>query len=274
MKKVLLAGPWVGELGWELFCWQGHIRKIAHQYDKVIVFCKTGHEVLYSDFTDSFITFDIPVHLSSDMWMCEGVSIQKMIDEVKELYTDKLLPFNTGISITNGNITVMKDMPFLNQKFIRYRSDSLDQKFDLIFHPRNKRVGDDRNWGRDKWQQLVDALKQRFSIAVIGNHESFELDGTRSFRNIPLEQTISLMNRCRLVVGQSSGPIHLAALAGARHLVWSDEKNRNRFEKIWNPLKTKCIFFSEKRYDPTVGDIYGFIESEMTKQKSIWSKLI
>ena len=34
--KILLAGPWVGEFGWELFCWQGFLRKLSKQYDKVI----------------------------------------------------------------------------------------------------------------------------------------------------------------------------------------------------------------------------------------------
>ncbi len=36
-EKLLLAGPWVGEFGWELFCWQGHLRRISKNYNKTIV---------------------------------------------------------------------------------------------------------------------------------------------------------------------------------------------------------------------------------------------
>lgn len=32
--KTLLASHWVGEFGWELFGWQGHLRRISKEYDK------------------------------------------------------------------------------------------------------------------------------------------------------------------------------------------------------------------------------------------------
>ena len=46
MNNILLAGPWVGEFGWELFCWQAHIRWLSKQFDKTIVISRKGHKFL------------------------------------------------------------------------------------------------------------------------------------------------------------------------------------------------------------------------------------
>jgi len=274
MKKILLAGPWVGELGWELFCWQGHIRWLSKKYDKVIVLCRKGHEFLYSDFTDHFVTFQVAPQLSADMWMCEGIDIDMLVGSVKDQYTEVLLPFNIGVYLDGtGNITTRPGEAYHRQRFIRYKSDTLDKRYDLIFHPRNKRVGDSRNWDRSNWQSLVDLLKDQYSIAVIGNNESFQLDGVADHRNISIEDSVALMNRCRLVVGQSSGPMHLAALAGAKHLVWSHEKNRARFKTIWNPLTTPCIFYGEKDFNPAVDDISIQVQFALNAKNSIWSRI-
>ena len=32
--KRLIAGPWVGEFGWELFAWQGYIRALSRHLKK------------------------------------------------------------------------------------------------------------------------------------------------------------------------------------------------------------------------------------------------
>ncbi len=64
--KTLLAGPWIGEFGWELFGWQGCIRILAKKYDEVIVIGRTGHDFLYGDFADIYIDFD------PKGWECSG----------------------------------------------------------------------------------------------------------------------------------------------------------------------------------------------------------
>jgi len=28
-KSLLIAGPWLGEFGWELFAWQGYVRYVS-----------------------------------------------------------------------------------------------------------------------------------------------------------------------------------------------------------------------------------------------------
>ena len=69
MSSTLLAGPWVGEFGWELFCWQGIVRSISKDFDKTIVIGRPGHGTIYEDFCDDFIEFD-PASYHTDGWRC------------------------------------------------------------------------------------------------------------------------------------------------------------------------------------------------------------
>jgi len=36
MKK-LIAGPWVGEFGWELFAWQAYVRALSRNFDHTTI---------------------------------------------------------------------------------------------------------------------------------------------------------------------------------------------------------------------------------------------
>lgn len=258
-NKTLLAGPWIGEFGWELFTWQGYIRSIAHEYDKIIIVSRAGHELLYEDFMSEFISINIPENALSDSWFCHGLSqdfVDKYIINIK--YDIRIPAKNIGFLYYPNGIP-QTSPEFLNQKFIKYKSDTLDKCFDIIVHPRNKNLGNERNWGKMEWQTLVNLLSKKFTIGVIGNHEAFQLDNAEDCRKISIRDTVSLMNRTKLVVGQSSGPMHLASLSGTPHLVWSSEHNRNRYERYWNPFNCPVYFYSEMNWNPTPEFIYNKI---------------
>jgi hypothetical protein len=258
-SKILLAGPWIGEFGWELFCWQGYIRSIAHEYSKVIVASRAGHELLYEDFISEFIPIQVPENALSDSWFCRGISPDFADKYIANIKYDIRIPAKSIGFLYYGNGIPAISKEFLNQKFIKYKSDTLDKHFDILVHPRNKNLGNERNWGKNEWQNLVNLLSKRFTVAVIGNHEAFQLDNAKDYRKLSIRDTVSLMNRCKLVVGQSSGPMHLASLSGTPHLVWSSEHNRNRYFKYWNPFQTPVYFYSEMGWNPTPEFIYNKI---------------
>jgi len=66
------------------------------------------------------------------------------------------------------------------------------------------------------------------------------------------------MAATRLVVGPSSGPMHLASLCGTPHLVWTDQirysaiqvNNRKRYETLWNPFCTPCWVLDTQGWAP------------------------
>jgi len=55
--KILFAGPWVGEFGWELFCWHAYVRTLSKFYDKTICVSGEHSRFLYEDFCDHYIDF-------------------------------------------------------------------------------------------------------------------------------------------------------------------------------------------------------------------------
>ena len=259
-SKTLLAGPWCGEFGWELFCWQGYLRKVSKKYKKIIVISRTGHELLYEDFADEFHAYDTPA-AEANMWFGFN-NINRRQKFLNGFTFDKYLePFNIGYGVNQGLASII-DKEFHNQEFIKYSANTINEHHDIIIHPRNKLIGSDRNWNKSNWQRLVDVLlKKEYSIAGIGTDEAFQLDGVKDYRNISIRDTVSLMNRAKLVVGQSSGPLHLASLSGTPHLVWSDERNYPRYKKHWNPHKTQVIYCAKGGWNPNI----SLIKNEIIK---------
>lgn len=275
-NKVLLAGPWVGEFGWELFTWQGYVRKQSKNFEKTIVISKTGHEFLYSDFCDEFIRFELPKGYYSDSWFCRDINMNVVSTQHLLINFIKKLDFNHRLDpniICNNMFLLPGDgrakigKYFYDQEYVLYKSNTIDKHYDIILHPRNKGVGDKRNWGKDKWESLVDKLKKDHSIAIIGNDEAFSLSDVDDYRNKSIEDTVSLLNRTKLIAGQSSGPLHLASLCGTPQLIWSSEHNRIRYEKHWNPFNIPTYFYSDMGWNPTVEFIYEKINNVLVTYK-------
>ena len=261
MEKILLAGPWVGEFGWELFCWQGYVRKLSKNYDKTIVIGRPNQKFLYQDFCDEYIDFD-PIGFKTDSWMCNDcIRFENQINTIP--HTDYLDGnFDIGFRYAQNGMFDIKGM-FKEQEFLKYKSNTLSNGYDIIFHCRNKMTGSDRNWGKKEWIELFEMLKDNYKIACIGNKEAFHIEGCDDLRSIPLSDLVSIMNNSQLIIGPSSGPMHLASLSGLKHLVWSSEHNRSRYLKDWNPFNTEVIFYSEESWNPEPMNIYNIISKEL-----------
>lgn len=263
MNETLLAGPWVGEFGWELFHWQGLIRTISRDFDKTIVIGRPGHEVIYEDFCDDYIVFD-PESYMTDGWRCfnkldhtsilNAVSYDKYIDGTT---------FDIGGRYTGEGV---KDKMGLwhKQTFYKYNSDRLTTPYDLILHARYKHSGErshERNWSEQKWNLLISKL-DHLSVASIGTTQSsLHIKGTDDCRGMSLRDTINLLCCGKLALGPSSGPMHLASLCGTPHLVWSTMYNKNRYEESWNPHNTPVYFYGEQGWNPGVDNILNMINN-------------
>lgn len=256
-ETILLAGPWVGEFGWELFCWQGYIRKLSRNFDKTIVIGRPTNEFLYKDFCDEYIKFD-PESFKTDAWKCEGAKSHK--DIVYNTPHTRYISgnFDIGMRYTQQGVKDLRGNFFKNQEYHKYSSES-DSYFDVIFHCRNKSTGSERNWGKQQWEELYKLLPEDLVIGCIGNNEAFHIDGTIDLRNIDLDELVGILVNSKIVIGPSSGPMHLASLCGVKHLVWSTEYNRVRYEKDWNPFKTEVIFYSEGGWNPNPNKIKDII---------------
>jgi len=251
----LVAGPWIGEFGWELMSWQGALRVIAESRE-VIVCCKRGHSFLYSDFTKRFVEHDLDI-VRPDCWGGKAVDQSAYYLLVAELT-------RLGVLIRPSGLITM-DL----QKFIRYGMPDRtpENRFDVIMHARAPLNDPKRAWPAEKWEELTELLMDHnVKMASVGT-QAYYPKITADLRNIPLNDLMDLFAGAKLAIGPSSGPMHLASLCGTEHIVWTDNKywsaikmnNRTRYESAWNPLKTPCIVVDQYGWDPPVAAIASLV---------------
>ena len=261
--KILLAGPWLGEFGWEIMMWQARIRYLSTQkkYDKIVCITRTGHDLLYRDFADEILFLDIDGDKN-------GPKLNEQFHSIPSSILDKY----------RGNIEVVSpssNFNFSGQKFISFHQKhccSYD-KYDLLFHCRStkKLSTENRNWEYDKWVRLIDRFPKLKTACIGSSGESMTISGAYDLRGVPLERLASILSSSKMVIGPSSGVMHFASLCMCKHIVFTDTSiafegkytNRYRYEKGWNPLGAKAIVIDEEGWRPSVETVIGYIEEEL-----------
>ena len=250
---ILTAGPWTGEFGWELFCWQGALRHLALTYDKVIIASRPGHKLLYKDFCHKYIP------CAADMNLC---SAQHNYAEVRK---------NVFRGIKSTHHLNPKKMVG-KQLFIKYGKQCNDLKYDVVMHAReiqkkdgNSRWGHERftakvarNWDRDKWSLLTDQLvAEGLRVCCIGHPSAaFVMKKADNLTGISLRRLADVLASSRLTIGPSSGPMHFASLCGCPHYVWTAPRNKQRYQELWNPHHTPVKLHIDKSWNPDVNVIF------------------
>ena len=255
MKKILFFPLYSGELGWELMVWQGFIRKAAEDFDEVHGVCFEPFKHLYEDFTDKlyFATpkerhtqpaHDTPPHI---------------VEKINELINDKDIELNVFDSRQTPSY-------WNRQQVATYKSykKKLKKKYDAVLHLRNMEHRPEDN-GDPEWnKKLINRLlSEGKKIALIGTSKgSCDVDfPVDKFYDKPLSEVIKVINQSKVVIGHSSGPMHLAALCEAEIIVWHNQENwagknvSQRYTKDWNPFNNKVNYLTE----PSVEDIVKLV---------------
>jgi hypothetical protein len=244
------AGPWVGEFGWELCCWQGWLRRRARLGDRIIVCSRPGHEALYEDFAVDFIPF-IPPPGEANCYSLEGVAA----DAFRHMVPKGTIWLNPCAGV--GHV-LKGGCPYVpNQTYIRFGKDAGATEFEIIIHARDRRgpSKSPRNWPVEAWNELVHCLPSQWRVSWMGSREEAAAFKGVDLRGIPLTDLMRKLRAARLVIGPSSGPIHLAALCGASHVVWSgNARDGIRYRKLWNPFQAEHRLMMGWR--PEVRDVY------------------
>jgi hypothetical protein len=262
--RTLVVHPWVGEFGWELMSWQGYARKQAKKYDNVIVYGFEGREPLYTDFADVFIAHELLG--DKDCW-----KLKKCSDPVeeRELYAAvaRIVKKHNADQLVPSRL-----IPLEEQLFIKYgKSSNLtkDERYDVLLHLRKRGRVPEHNVSEVLGATLVAKLSP-MRVACIGSKlESISVKGADDLRGTPLERELDIIAGAGVVVGPSSGPMHLASLCGTPHVVWTDMRkwlaigatNVDRYKKIWNPLGTRVEVIQTA--SPTVNRILDAITKAM-----------
>jgi ADP-heptose:LPS heptosyltransferase len=260
--KTLIAGPWVGEFGWELFAWQAYVRTLAETHDKTIVISRKNSKAIYEDFADQFISHTPKGGLADSFFMYD-VDIKSSLKEALKSNnialdenTTVLLPRRLG---NPPHTHFTRPIAFGDQhilpKYICF-GEKTKKQYDYIFHVRSRDLRKEDNWDIEKWKTLKDLLKSD-KIGCIGTKkESGWIEGTDDLRDIDLKDLFNILRNSSYAFGPSSGPMHLASLCGLPHIVWSISQNKARYEENWNPLETPILFLDKFKWHPPADYIY------------------
>ena len=232
-ETVLVAGPWIGEFGWELFCWQGYIREMSKYYDKVVCVSSRNSEFLYSDYCDTFVAYDPDNAGPRDSFHRQGVKLDG-------LFYNKLLK-EAGLSSKEQSITIfpprkLKSAPmlrsdqklpmglyFLQPEYLKLNKLERDPNLILV-HMRNREIRPNDNWGEKNWTHLVSKLRRDgLRVVAIGTKlESLSIEGVEDMRECSQDDLTSLLTSAKCIIGESSGAMHLASLYGCPQMIWAD----------------------------------------------------
>ncbi|MBI5765111.1 MAG: hypothetical protein HZA51_16470 [Planctomycetes bacterium] len=264
-RRTLVLAPYVGEFGWELMNWQARVRWLVAQggHSRVVVVATADRKPLY-DFSfaanqSQFIACenpDMPGHANDD---------HRIDDSGKpfpaEQLTSRLHSFlkqACRAAIDDWDSTDILTPPFdstiwpttsRHQHFADLREPAPIES-DIVLIPRSRSIADQRNQPAQWWGDLAARLRSHGLRVETYAHG--------------VADAIRQLSRTRLAIGASTGGLHLASLCRCPHYVWgcgSEARwtrlgmtNRQRYETVWNPLGTPCIY-DECGWQPTVDHV-------------------
>lgn len=242
----LIVGPWVGEFGWELCCWQGYARTLAREFDEVVCISRTGHDLLYDDFCDEFIAYDpdnrYALNAKASGFRHEDVH-SRHLAEGSYLMEPSAYHCN-GFPAWAGQF--LFDGREVGQTFRRYGRRDPANAYDMVVHLRHR--DDWRNWPRENLEEVVrHFLSAGLRVACVGSlRESLPVEGCDNLRGVALRELADTLASSQLILGCSSGVMHFASLCGCPQVVVSAKGNKLRYETAWNPFQTPVLVINEE----------------------------
>lgn len=245
-KKTLVIGPATCELGWMLMTFNPYCRAIARGYDRVIVCCPRGEEHIW-EFATEFYTVSKPDR--ADRWL---------IKNGRPIKSPKAL----RIAYPNADFVVPNKKTCTSKKRLYkcFRNRPIISQPNVIIHARAtlKYNQTNRNWPTSNFEKIVKAFPG-VQFHSIGTQADY-IKGTEDARNWQIGHLCSLLSEAKMIIGPSSGPMHLATLCKTPQIVWTGRKrekaikgtNRDRYEQIWNPFNTGVKVIDKYGWNPPV----------------------
>jgi hypothetical protein len=139
---------------------------------------------------------------------------------------------------------------------------------DILIHARGIRRSNTKNYRY--WHEL------KLDAGYIGLNtcdDNADHCSGDDFRNIPLKLLLNIIAGARVVIGQSSGIMHLAQLCGTPIVVWGDDRTyfgetlEKRYKETWNPLKTEVHWVHCDDWQPKPDDVLREVRDVVERGK-------
>lgn len=271
--RILYCYPFYGELGWEIMNWAPHIRYICNSegpFDHRFAVVRAGREGLYNGLIDEFDVF------CEHEDCTEGNAFVLHRPDAYEYYNahcsrcaEQILKLEQ-----RGHMVTSIRLPPKEYRYFRYK---MRNRLFCVLNPKSERL--------DYWRNIVDSSALVFSLRWITRSTKkntpkhlyraaaewaekhgrqfitvgkcdlpidFEQRGLWLINNTTLDDLLAIYHLCGMVVGSSSGTMHLAALTKTPHVVWGGGRNdvRARYLKDWNPFNT-LVYHLDNKFDVT-----------------------
>jgi hypothetical protein len=262
-NDILLAGPYAGELGFELMEWSGYVRRLSAKYRRTIVISYAGHSCLY-DRCDYYPHYQSLAN--SGYWY--GSLAAKQINALMAPYVKTLgLTSFDWLHPTHLNRYTKRILgPQLFWEPFQSHSDQ--HRYDVAFHFRSLRRADldEKNYPFEWTRDLVNRCKAHKIRACCIGHPQYahSPNNCDDLRSSDLGQTRELLKNIRIVAGGSSAPMHLASLCGLPIVVWwknsaLDPELRDKYLRFWNPHATPVFVVSDSTFQPPPDQVFSQI---------------
>ncbi len=267
MAKALYVPCFPGELGWEAINYVPCVNYACSvsKFDEVHIVVRKGRQALYPMGTHFY-----PIDLSTSKSMGNSGHKPPSNDIVKELRSKfevmKIDPLPPGCREAK------------RRKFLRYQAseDALHKWRHIpenaaVLCVRGRSFGKHKNWKGEKWKALCKyLLDHSFTPIVTGIHETVSFEAPLGCVDVrdktTIEDFIAIAQRSCFVTGQSTGPAHLASLAGVPHAIWGSARIQDRYMKRWNPHKTPVAYLScGNHFDGEMTKVIELIERLLDK---------
>jgi len=240
--------------------WVPHLRYLAHHGNEIVPVVQPDHQQLYADFAPNV-----------EYWMfAEGVGDCWNFSEKPRI--KPFMPAHLREKYPDHEVYLPNKQRCLygEREYRRYSSPLVSGVvYDLLIHARKVRKygSEGRNWPLQSWMDLVKQLRNKsvdMNIGSIGSrHGAYWIPGTADLREEPFNVLCDTMAKARLLIGPSSGPMHLGELTGTPRVVWTGREphkildghtNKWRYETWWHPFSTPVKVI--ETWQPSVDRIY------------------
>jgi hypothetical protein len=250
-RRILVAGPYVGEFGHELMDWQPWVRALVGRYEQVHVITYPGRDYLYPG--------------------CQ-VHYHDVALETAGYKHGRFSPAQlAAMAHTKATELGLKDYDLMTAVNIctrRHQRHLLPAKYELLgeppaadairdvaFHFRHvKKEGPDqsRNYPIELCDRVVEACRQAgLSFFCIGHPRySYCPPGVEDRRTEDLAASVAAIRSARLLAGELSGPMHLAQLSGTAILIWAPGQWRLDNCERWNVFQVPTYIVTNEVRHP------------------------
>lgn len=118
-----------------------------------------------------------------------------------------------------------------------------------------------------QWPELAKQITGlALTTAFIGIKDDQHVLGYYDYRGIDLQKLMNRIARAKMVIGASSGIMHLAAACGKDLVVWGDERTyfgetlETRYKMTWNPFNVRVGWLTANDWQPEPKEVIKKIE--------------